>query len=70
MFYLDEYDDFLTIPQICQILRIGRTKCYELLRSNQIKNFKINNTFKVCKESIQEYISTNGYTKCDSNMNN
>lgn len=61
---LYNYPDILTVEETMDILKIGRGQCYELLSLNRLKGFKIGSkTWKIPKDSIIEFIKTNGYTK-------
>ena len=53
---LDDYGDFLTIDEICGVLDIGKNKAYELLRSKQIKNFRIGKQFRITRDAVVDYI--------------
>ncbi len=53
---LDEYGDFLAIDEICSILDIGKNKAYEMLRTKQIKNFRIGKQFRVTRDAVVDYI--------------
>lgn len=59
---LYSYPDILTIDDAMDILKIGRNQCYELLRKGILKGFKIGcKAWKIPKESLEEFINTNGY---------
>lgn len=53
---LKEYDDILLVKDIIEILKIGKSSAYQLLRSNQIKNKKIAGEYKISKEDMIKYI--------------
>ena len=53
---LSEYGDFVTIEEIQNILDIGRNKVYELLRTKQIKNFKIGKQYRITRDALVDYI--------------
>ncbi len=36
----NEYSDIVTVDEVCEMLRIGRNKAYDLLRSGEIKSFR------------------------------
>ena len=52
----DDYEDLLTVEDLCSILLIGKNTAYDLLRHKQIRAFKIGHTWKIPKKSIEEYI--------------
>lgn len=53
---LEQYDDVLSVEDLCEILKIGRNRAYELLESGQIKGFRIGRPWKVAKISLIEYL--------------
>ncbi len=56
----NEYDDMVTIEELCYMLRIGRNKAYELLRSGKIKAFKEGKLWMIPKPAVIDYISRRG----------
>ncbi len=52
----NEYNDIVTIEELCYMLRIGRNKAYELLRSCKIRGFKEGRLWIIPKEAVIEYI--------------
>jgi len=50
------YDDVTTLSDMMEILAIGRNKAYDLLRSGQIKSFKIGKAYRIPKSCIEEYV--------------
>ena len=51
-----EYTELITIDELCELLMIGRTTAYQLLRSGAIKAFKIGTVWKISKASVECYI--------------
>lgn len=51
-----DYIDLITIDELCDLLMIGRTTAYNLLRSKELKAFKIGKVWKISKVSVEEYI--------------
>ncbi|MBE7060269.1 MAG: helix-turn-helix domain-containing protein [Ruminococcaceae bacterium] len=51
-----EYIDLITIDELCELLMIGRTTAYRLLRSKGLKAFKIGRVWKISKASVECYI--------------
>ncbi len=51
-----EYVDLITIDELCSLLMIGRTTAYKLLRSGDLKAFKIGKVWKISKASVECYI--------------
>ena len=52
----EEYEDLLSIEDLCSILSIGKKTAYNLLHSKQIKAFRIGHIWKIPKRSVEEYI--------------
>lgn len=52
----DNYDDILTVEQLMELLCIGRNKAYELLKSGEIKAFKIGKVWKVPRKMLDDFI--------------
>ncbi len=56
----DENNSILfTVPELADYLGIGRNRAYDLLRNNIIKGFRIGNTWKVSKITVDQYILQN-----------
>lgn len=53
---LDQYDDVISVKELCEILGIGRNRAYELLQTNQIKGFQMGRPWKIPKVSVEEYL--------------
>ena len=51
-----EYTDLITIDELCELLMIGKTTAYNLLRSGELKAFKIGRVWKISKVSVESYI--------------
>lgn len=51
-----EYIDLITIDELCELLLIGRTTAYHLLRSGELKAFKIGKVWKISRASVEAYI--------------
>lgn len=60
---LNQYDDILTVEEVCDILMIGRNRAYELLNKGELKGFRIGKrSWRIPKDRVQEYINTLGNT--------
>lgn len=53
---LKKYPDILLVTDIMEILKIGKSSAYKLLRNNQIKNKKIAGEYKISKNDMIKYI--------------
>lgn len=54
----EDYSDMITIEELCYMLRIGRNKAYELLRSGRIGAFRDGRLWMIPKVAVIEYITT------------
>ncbi len=55
MTILNEASDILTIPEIRDILYIGKNQAYDLIRSGELKGFKIGRGWRVSKSALLVY---------------
>lgn len=53
----NQYDDLITVDELCEILLVSRSVAYRLLSSGQIKCFRINRKWKIPRSSVYQYIS-------------
>lgn len=52
-----DYPDVLGVQHVQTYPGIGRAAVYRLLRSGELKGFKIGNIYKIPKESLVEYVN-------------
>ena len=52
----EQYDDILTIEELCEILMIGRNAAYSLLKDQRIPAFRIRKTWKIPKKAVEAHI--------------
>ena len=55
----EDYNDMITVEELCYMLRIGRNKAYELLRSGRIGVFRDGRLWMIPKVAVIEYINSN-----------
>lgn len=53
---LEQYNDILTIEELCGILMIGRNRAYELLKTGQISGFQLGRNWKIPKIALEDYL--------------
>lgn len=53
------FSDIMTVDEMCQALRIGRNKAYDILKNKKIKSIRIGRKYLIPKISVQEYILKN-----------
>lgn len=51
-----QFDDILDVNQFMEYLNIGKTTAYKLLRSGEIRVFRIGKVYKIPRKSVDEYI--------------
>ena len=54
--FQNSYDDMVTIDELCEMLAIGRNTAYRLLKTGEIKAFKIGRIWKIPREAVSEYV--------------
>lgn len=52
----NEYSDIVTIDELCEMLRIGKNKAYELLRNGNIKAFKCGRLWIISKQAVEDFV--------------
>lgn len=55
----NDYNDMVTVEELCEMLRIGRNKAYELLRSGKVSGFRDGRLWMIPKEAVIIYIRNN-----------
>ncbi|MCH3965518.1 MAG: helix-turn-helix domain-containing protein [Clostridium sp.] len=55
----NQYDDLLSVEELCDILVIGKNKAYKILNSGKIKSFRIGRIWKIPKIAVEKYILEN-----------
>lgn len=56
---LKDYKDVLTLEELKEILKIGRTKAYQLLQNKSIKSIKIGTNYRIPKKYVIDYLYQN-----------
>ena len=52
----EQYDDILTIEEVAELLRIGMTQAYRIVRSGDLKGYKEGKDWKIPKRALSEYV--------------
>lgn len=55
----NEYSDMVTVDELCDMLRIGKNKAYELLCSGKVGGFHDGRLWMIPKEAVISYIMNN-----------
>lgn len=53
---LNDFDDLLTVDEVCDILRIGHNTIYGLLKDGKLKGFRCGRIWKIPKLAVEKYI--------------
>lgn len=53
---LETCDDFLTVEELCELLKIGHNAAYTLLSSGKLKAFRNGRVWRIPKQSLIDYI--------------
>ena len=52
----NNFDDVLTVDELCEALKIGKNAAYRLLNEGKVKGFRIGRVWKISKSSLESYI--------------
>lgn len=52
---LENQDDFLTVEELCDLLKIGHNAVYRLLNNGEIKAFRNGRVWRIPKQSVIEF---------------
>ena len=52
----ENYNDMVTLNEFCDMLIIGKSKAYELLRSGAVEGFKEGRVWKIPKQVVIYYV--------------
>ena len=47
-----EYPELVNVKDLMQMLRIGKTLAYKILKDGKLKSYNVNGTYLITKESI------------------
>lgn len=53
-----DYPDILSFKQLMEILQLGKSKSYELIRGHKIEAIKIVREYKIPKQSLIKYLNS------------
>ncbi len=57
----NEYSDVITVDELCEMLRIGRNKAYDLLRNGSIRAFRCGRLWIISKAEVEKFVN-----KCEN----
>lgn len=53
---LEQYEDIMSVEDLCEVFKVGRGRIYELLQSKQIQGFRLGKNWKIPKIAVIDYI--------------
>lgn len=53
---LEEYQEILTVDEVCEVLRIGYNAMYELLSTGKLKACRNGRVWRIPKVAVQDFI--------------
>ena len=57
----DELPLVLSVPQVAEILEIGRNTAYDLVRCGEIRSIRIGRQIKIPKDALNELLQKSDY---------
>ena len=60
----NNYENLITIDDLCETLGIGKNTAYHLLNANEIESFRIGRIWKIPRCSVSRYVER----KCKKNL--
>lgn len=55
---LDKYDDVMGVPEVCEILHLGKNSVYKLLKDGIIPSMRIKRKYRISKLAMVNYIKS------------
>ena len=52
----EDYKDIVTVDEVAEMLNIGKSSAYTLIRTKQVNHWRIGNKIKIPKRFVMEYI--------------
>lgn len=52
---LDNWDDYLTVDETCELLKMGHNAVYKLLHSGQLKALRNGRIWRVPKQAVIDF---------------
>ena len=69
MIDLENIPDVLTISELQQVLRIGRSTAYRLIRSRELQCVRVGRSIRIPKQYMMEYVQTQHAQNSSENTN-
>lgn len=55
---IEDFGDVLTTDELLEIIPVGKTTLYKLLKSNVIKHLKVGKKFIIPKQFVVDYLNS------------
>ncbi|MCA1056958.1 helix-turn-helix domain-containing protein [Rossellomorea aquimaris] len=55
----EDYYEVVTVEELADILRIGLSTAYRLVRTREIASFRVANSYRIEREAIKDFIIQN-----------
>jgi excisionase family DNA binding protein len=55
----EDYHEVVTVEELADILRIGLSSAYRLIRAGELVSFRVGNSYRIEREAIKDYIIKN-----------
>lgn len=59
----EDYHEIVTVEELADILRIGLSTAYRLMRTGEIASFRVANSHRIEREAISDFIIKNTQKK-------
>ncbi len=59
---MDEQHEWLKVPEVAQVLRIARSRAYELVADGEIPAVKIGRSVRVSRKELDRWLEGRSYT--------
>ena len=60
---MDEHYEYLKVPEVAEVLRIARSRAYELVASGEIPAVKIGRSVRVSRKELDRWLEGQRYTE-------
>lgn len=58
---LENFEDVMTVDEVCEAIRIGKNNLYRLLENKQLRGYRNGRVWRIPKEAVIEYIRTQSH---------
>ncbi len=62
MLLLKNYGDVMIVEEVCEVLKLGKNKVYELLQKSEISSRRIGRKYLIPKKSVIDFLESVRYT--------